>query len=59
MIEPTEGLVVIDVNSGRFKDRYLSPKKLAFRVNLEAAERIPRVEVRNLGRIIVIDFIDM
>jgi ribonuclease G len=60
LIEPTEGLVVIDVNSGRFREKYLSPEELAFRVNLEAAERIPQeLRLRNLGGIIVIDFIDM
>jgi len=60
LIEPTEGLVVIDVNSGRFKKRNLLPEEMAFKVNLEAAERIPReLRLRNLGGIIVIDFIDM
>ncbi len=60
VIESTEGLVVIDVNSGRFKERRFSSEETAFRVNLEAAEIIPReLKLRNLGGIIVIDFIDM
>jgi ribonuclease G len=59
IIEPTEGLVVIDVNSGGFKKK-LGQEDMAFRVNSEAAEEVARqLILRDLGGIIVIDFIDM
>ncbi|MCM8757607.1 MAG: Rne/Rng family ribonuclease [Candidatus Omnitrophica bacterium] len=59
IIEPTEGLVVIDVNSGSFKGR-LSLEEAAFRINMEAVPEIARqLRLRDLGGIIVIDFIDM
>ena len=59
VIEPTEGLVVIDVNSGGFK-KSLSPEEAAFKINAEAAAEIARqLRLRDLGGIIVIDFIDM
>lgn len=59
VINPTEALVAIDVNSGRC----IRPKELeetAFKTNLEAAEEIARqLRLRDLGGLIVIDFIDM
>ncbi|MCX5706074.1 MAG: ribonuclease E/G [Candidatus Omnitrophica bacterium] len=59
VIEPTEGLVVIDVNSGGFK-RKLSQEETAFKVNCDAAvEAARQLILRDLGGIIVIDFIDM
>lgn len=59
VIEPTEGLIVVDVNSGRFKTK-ASPGEAAFMVNLEAVPEIARqLRLRDLGGIIVIDFIDM
>ena len=59
VIEPTEGLIVVDVNSGRFKTNG-SPEDAAFAVNMEAAPEIARqLRLRDLGGIIVIDFIDM
>jgi len=59
IIEPTEGLVVIDVNSGGFKRR-LNQEETAFKVNCEAAaEAANQLILRDLGGIIVIDFIDM
>ena len=59
VIEPTEGLTVVDVNSGKFKTK-ASPEEAAFMVNLEAAPEIARqLRLRDLGGIIVIDFIDM
>ena len=59
VIEPTEGIIVVDVNSGRFKTR-ASPEDAAFMVNMEAAPEIARqLRLRDLGGIIVIDFIDM
>ncbi len=59
IIEPTEGLIVVDVNSGRFKVN-ASPGEAAFMVNMEAATEIARqLRLRDLGGIVVIDFIDM
>ncbi len=59
MIEPTEALVSIDVNSGKYiKEKDL--EETALKTNLEAAEAIARqLRLRDLGGIIVIDFIDM
>lgn len=59
IIEPTEGLVVIDVNSGGFTKK-LNQEETAFKVNCEAASEVARqLRLRDLGGIIVIDFIDM
>jgi len=59
IIEPTEGLVVIDVNSGGFKKK-IEQEEAAFKVNCEAAAETARqLILRDLGGIIVIDFIDM
>jgi ribonuclease G len=59
VIEPTEGLVVIDVNSGGFKKKF-GQEETAFKVNCEAAQEAARqLVLRDLGGIIVIDFIDM
>lgn len=59
IIEPTEGLVVIDVNSGGFK-KNLGQEDMAFKVNCEAAVEVAhQLKLRDLGGIIVIDFIDM
>ncbi|OGX25262.1 MAG: hypothetical protein A2Y03_11295 [Omnitrophica WOR_2 bacterium GWF2_38_59] len=59
VIEPTEGLIVVDVNSGKFKTK-ASPGEAAFMVNMEVAGEIARqLRLRDLGGIIVIDFIDM
>ncbi|MCM8784532.1 MAG: Rne/Rng family ribonuclease [Candidatus Omnitrophica bacterium] len=63
VIEQTESLVSIDVNSGKFVGKPGKGKTLeetAFIVNKEAAEEIARqIRLRNLGGIIIIDFIDM
>ena len=58
-IDHTEALVSIDVNSGRFRGGK-GQEDTALRTNLEAAKEIPRqLRLRDLGGIIVIDFIDM
>lgn len=60
VIEPTEGLTVIDVNSGKFRRRNISQESMAFAVNTESAREIARqLRLRDVGGIIVIDFIDM
>lgn len=59
VIEHTEALHVIDVNSGP-KMQNKSQAEAAFAVNLEAAEEIARqLRLRDIGGIIIIDFIDM
>ena len=59
VIDHTEALVAIDVNSGR-ATRGADIEETAFRTNLEAAEEIARqLRLRDLGGLIVIDFIDM
>jgi ribonuclease E len=59
VIEPTEALVTIDVNSGK-STHEKSIEQTAFQTNLEAAEEIARqLRLRDLGGLIVIDFIDM
>jgi ribonuclease E len=58
-IDPTEALVSIDVNSGRL-GKSKSIEQTALNTNLEAAEEIARqLKLRDLGGLIVIDFIDM
>ena len=59
IIEPTEALVSIDVNSGRFTGKK-DPEKTVTKTNLEAAREIARqLRLRDVGGIIVCDFIDM
>lgn len=59
VIQQTEGLTVIDVNSGKFKPK-ASPGDAAFMVNMEVIPDIARqLRLRDLGGIIVVDFIDM
>ena len=59
IISPTEAMITIDVNSGRASDRR-DVEETAFRANLEAAEEIARqLRLRDLGGLIVVDFIDM
>ena len=59
VINPTEALVSIDVNSGQsIKESNI--EKTALKTNLEAAEQISReIKIRDLSGLIVIDFIDM
>lgn len=60
IIEQTEGLLVVDVNSGGFSRKKLKQEDAAFLVNCQAAEEIARqLRLRDLSGIIVIDFIDM
>ena len=59
IIEHTEALHVIDVNSG-YKSVSNNQEENALQTNLEAAEEIARqLRLRDIGGIIVIDFIDM
>jgi ribonuclease G len=59
VIEPTEGLVAIDVNTGRYTGKK-DPEKTILRTNLDAARETARqLRLRDVGGIIVVDFIDM
>ena len=59
VINPTEALVSIDVNSGQ-SIKEVNIEKTALKTNLEAAEEISRqIKIRDLSGLIVIDFIDM
>lgn len=59
VIDQTEALVAIDVNSGNFRADD-NAEKTAYQVNLKAAEEISRqIRLRDLGGVIVNDFIDM
>ena len=63
IIDETEALVAIDVNTGSHRNKNNNKKeqdKTLLRVNLEAAEEICRqLRLRNIGGLIVLDFIDM
>lgn len=59
VIESTEAMVAIDVNSGRFRSVH-DAEETAVRINMEAAEEIARqLRLRDLGGLIVCDFIDL
>jgi ribonuclease G len=59
VIQPTEALVSIDVNTGRYTGKK-DPEKTILKTNLEAAREIARqIRLRDMGGIIVCDFIDM
>jgi len=59
VIDPAEALVAVDVNSGR-ATHGRNMEETAFRTNLEAAEEVARqLRLRDLGGLVVVDFIDM
>ncbi|MDE6888178.1 MAG: ribonuclease E/G [Eubacterium sp.] len=59
VIEPTEALTVIDVNSGKNTEKK-DKQRNHYKINLEAAEEIAfQLRLRNLSGIILVDFIDM
>ena len=59
IIEPTEALTVIDVNSGSFT-RSANARETVLWTNCEAAVEIARqLKLRNIGGVIIVDFIDM
>ena len=59
VINPTEALVAIDINSGQ-STKQMNIEKTALNTNLEAAEEIAhQIKLRDLSGLIVIDFIDM
>ena len=61
IIEPTEALVSIDVNTGKFTGKgRKDPEETILRTNLEAARAISKqLRLRDIGGIVVVDFIDM
>lgn len=59
VIEPTEALTVVDVNTGKYTGKK-NPRDTIMKINLEAAKETARqMRLRNLSGIIIIDFIDM
>ncbi len=59
IIDYTEALTVIDVNTGRFVGKH-SQEETALRTNLEAVKTVvEQLRLRNIGGLIIIDFIDM
>ncbi len=60
VIDQTEALVSIDVNSGKYVGQSSSLEDTTLRVNLEAVKEVVyQLRLRNIGGIIIIDFIDM
>lgn len=59
VIEQTEAMVTIDVNTGGYVGTH-ALEETVYRTNLEAAAAVPRqLRLRNLGGIVIVDFIDM
>src|SRR3954470_22735216 len=59
VIDSTEAVVAIDVNSGKFRE-HSDAETTAFKTDMEAAEEIPRqLRLRDLGGVIICDFIDL
>ncbi|HWA10484.1 MAG TPA: Rne/Rng family ribonuclease [Opitutaceae bacterium] len=60
IIDETEALIAIDVNTGSHRNKGGDEKNVIYAVNLEAANEIARqIRLRNLGGLIIMDFIDM
>ena len=60
IIDYTEALTVVDVNSGGFKVKKMPHEEMAYLINCEAAKEIARqIRLRGIGGVILIDFIDM
>ena len=60
VIEETEALISIDVNTGAHKNKNKDGKNFILQVNLEAATEIARqIRLRNIGGLVIMDFIDM
>lgn len=59
VIEPTEALTAIDVNTGKYES-HKNPEETYFKINLEAAQEIAAaLRARNISGIIIVDFINM
>jgi len=60
IIDETEALIAIDVNTGSHRNKGGDEKNVIYAVNLEAAVEMARqIKLRNLGGLIIMDFIDM
>src|SRR6187402_2451157 len=60
VIDETEALIAIDVNTGSHKSRSGDEKNTIFQVNMEAAVEMSRqIRLRNIGGLVIMDFIDM
>ncbi|MCD7833057.1 MAG: ribonuclease E/G [Lachnospiraceae bacterium] len=60
VLQPTEALTVIDVNSGKYEGSAKNRQKAFFKINQEAAREAARqIRLRNISGIIIIDFINM
>lgn len=60
IIEPTEAMTVIDVNTGKFDGNGKDREKTFFKINSEAVVEIARqLKLRNISGIIIVDFINM
>jgi ribonuclease G len=60
VVDETEALIAIDVNTGSHKARPGEEKNTILQVNLEAVQEVSRqIRLRNIGGLIIIDFIDM
>lgn len=60
VIEPTEAMVVIDVNSGKAESKGKKSRDYYLKVNLEAAKEVARqLRIRNYSGMIMVDFISM
>lgn len=60
VIDKTEALTAVDVNTGRFVGKSTSQEETILKTNMEAAEEIIyQLRLRNIGGLIIIDFIDM
>lgn len=60
VIEPTEALTVIDVNTGKFDGRQKDREQTFLRINLEACGEIARqLILRNISGIVIVDFINL
>ncbi|NCF89916.1 MAG: Rne/Rng family ribonuclease [Verrucomicrobiaceae bacterium] len=59
-IDETEALIAVDVNTGRNKGHKGNMDKMILETNLEAADEVSRqLKLRNIGGLVVVDFIDM
>ncbi|MDY2700493.1 MAG: ribonuclease E/G [Lachnospiraceae bacterium] len=60
VIEPTEAMVVIDVNSGKAESKRKKNRDFILKINLEAAKEVARqLRIRNYSGMIMVDFINM
>lgn len=60
IIEPTEAMTVIDVNSGKYESKRKESREYIKKVNIEAAVQVARqLSIRNISGIIMVDFINM